>query len=118
MPTPPSPSPKASACCGSCAATRQEGVRWLGEALALPGGSPVARAGAPMWHAYFDAWFAGPAVAVVEGEAAIDVLRGAGDRLRLAEALILDDRAAQPQRRPPEVAGGDRRGAGGARRAG
>jgi predicted ATPase/DNA-binding SARP family transcriptional activator len=66
-----------------------EAVRWLDDALTVPGGSDVLRAGVMTWHAYYDAWASGPAIALKELERALDLLRGTDAVERLADALLV-----------------------------
>ena len=66
-----------------------EAVRWLDDALAVPGGSEALRAGAMTWHAYYDAWVVGPSAALPELERALDMLRGTEARERLADAMLV-----------------------------
>jgi predicted ATPase/DNA-binding SARP family transcriptional activator len=67
-----------------------EGARWLASALGADGKRRAElQATAHVWHGYCVGMSSSPAVGAVECEAAIEVLRPGGDRIRLAEALLL-----------------------------
>jgi tetratricopeptide (TPR) repeat protein len=67
-----------------------EGTRWLGDALGANGvRRPDLEATARVWHGYCVGMSSSPAVGVIECEEAVAVLRAAGSRARLAEALVL-----------------------------
>ena len=67
-----------------------EGARWLASALGAEGKRhPELQATAQVWHGYCVGMSSDPSAGVAECEEAIVVLRSAGDRVRLAEALLL-----------------------------
>jgi tetratricopeptide (TPR) repeat protein len=67
-----------------------EGARWLGDALGFEGPCcPELRATAHVWHGFFVCMSSSPAAGIIECEAAVAALRISGDRVRLAEALVV-----------------------------
>ena len=67
-----------------------EGARWLASALSAEGKRRAElHATAQVWHGYFVGISSSPASGVVECDQAIVALRPGGDRVRLAEALLL-----------------------------
>jgi predicted ATPase/DNA-binding SARP family transcriptional activator len=67
-----------------------EGARWLGDALGRQ--VPCRReleATAHVWHGFLVCMSSSPAAGIVECEAAVTALRGGGDRVRAAEALVV-----------------------------
>jgi predicted ATPase/DNA-binding SARP family transcriptional activator len=67
-----------------------EGARWLGDALSTQGPCcPELRATGQGWHGFFVCMSSSPAAGIVECEAAVAALRISGDRVRLAEALVV-----------------------------
>jgi predicted ATPase/DNA-binding SARP family transcriptional activator len=67
-----------------------EGARWLGDALGAKGPCcPELRATANVWHGFFVCMSSSPAAGIVECDAAVAALRISGDRVRLAEALVV-----------------------------
>jgi predicted ATPase/DNA-binding SARP family transcriptional activator len=67
-----------------------EGARWLGDALSTKGSCrPELGATAHLWHGYFVCMSSSPAAGIIECEAAVAALRISGDRVRLAEALVV-----------------------------
>jgi tetratricopeptide (TPR) repeat protein len=67
-----------------------EGARWLATALRTEGRRHAElNAAAHVWHGYFVGISSSPAAGVVECEDAVGLLRASGDRVRLAEALLL-----------------------------
>jgi tetratricopeptide (TPR) repeat protein len=67
-----------------------EAVRWLGDALRVPGGTDTAvRAMVVTWHAYFAAQIFGPSNERAELLQAVEELRAGTDRRRLADALMI-----------------------------
>ena len=68
-----------------------EGARWLGDALGAEGPRrPEVGAIAHVWHGYCVGMSTHPAAGVIECEEAVAVLRTSHDRVRLAEALVVD----------------------------
>jgi predicted ATPase/DNA-binding SARP family transcriptional activator len=67
-----------------------EGARWLGGALGMQVPCPhELEATAHVWHGFLVCMSSSPAAGIVECEAAVTALRGSGDRVRLAEALVV-----------------------------
>jgi predicted ATPase len=67
-----------------------EGARWLGNVLGAKGDCrPELRAPARAWHGYCVGMSSSPVAGVVECDEAVVALRSGGDRVRLAEALVL-----------------------------
>jgi predicted ATPase/DNA-binding SARP family transcriptional activator len=67
-----------------------EGARWLGDALGAEGPCyPELSATAHVWHGFFVCMSSSPAAGIIECEAAVAALRISGDRVRLAEALVV-----------------------------
>jgi predicted ATPase/DNA-binding SARP family transcriptional activator len=67
-----------------------EGARWLATALGTEeDGTPELRASARAWLGYCVGMSSSPATGVIECESALRLLRSGGDRVRLAEALVL-----------------------------
>ena len=68
-----------------------EGARWLGDALVAEGPRrPEVEATAHVWRGYCVGMSSHPAAGVIECEEAVAVLRTSHDRVRLAEALVVD----------------------------
>jgi predicted ATPase len=65
-----------------------EAVRWLDEALAVPGAGTSERAGCSSWHAFFCAWMPDRPNPLLEMDAAIEVLRS-GTPDRYVDALLM-----------------------------
>ena len=67
-----------------------EGARWLGSVLGAKGDCrPELRAPVQAWHGYCVGMSSSPVAGVVDCDEAVVALRSGGDRVRLAEALVL-----------------------------
>jgi predicted ATPase/DNA-binding SARP family transcriptional activator len=67
-----------------------EGARWLDDALGVNGvRRPGLEATARVWHGFFVCMSSSPAAGIIDCEEAVAALRISGDRVRLAEALVV-----------------------------